>query len=138
MKKLLFTIWLMVIAIGIVGCYQDTTGGWHLSQNAANAIESGTDAAAGVAGIVSIFVPAAAGVAGIAAGIAGAVKKLKPQLTKNKKVSEHVVSSLETLKENDPETWTKVVAYLKDKTNADVELAIDEIIKMLEKDNNDA
>lgn len=123
----------MIVFTG--GCYQDTTGGWHLSQGAANAIESGTETAAGVAGVVSIFVPAAAGVAGAAAGIAGAFKKLKPQLTKNKKVSEHVVSSLQTLKENDPETWKKVVTYLEEKSNADVELAIDEVIETLKSNN---
>lgn len=125
---IIFSIAFVILCLG--GCYQDNTGGWHLGRSAAEAIDKGLDAGAQGLGLLSLFVPGVAGLAGIAAGLAGAFKKLKPQLTKSKQVNEHVVTTIETIKKLYPSVWEAIKDEFKDGTNDDIEETIEKIIQM--------
>lgn len=135
MKRLLIT--LLFTLVLFAGCYQDTqTGQWRLGQDAADQIESIANTATGALSLVSLFVPGLAGVAGIAAGAGAAFKKMKPGLTKYKKTSEHIVTSVEKIKKTQPELWEKIKTEFKDGTDADIEQVIEQIValaKMQEK-----
>ena len=114
------------------GCVSTDDGGWRLTFGAADRIEKGLDAGSEGLGLVSLFVPGLAGFAGIGAGIAGAFKKLKPQLTQNKEVADHVVTSIEKIKKDYPETWENIKDVFKEKTNADIDITIAKIIALQE------
>jgi hypothetical protein len=119
------------MAIWLTGCYQNAqTGEWQLGQQAADQIENIADTATGALSLVSLFVPGAAGVAGIAAGAAAAFKKMKPGLTKYKQTSEHIVTSIEQIKEDQPELWKQIKDKFKDGTNADIEQVIEQIVAL--------
>lgn len=135
MKKVLLVVWLMLFSAGLAGCYKDVNGGWRLGANEANQIEQGLDTAAEGLGLLSLFVPGAAGLAGIGAGIAAAFKKLKPELTKNKQTNEHIVTTIEIIKQNRPELWKLIKDEFKHGTNTDIEEVIDRIITMKGKVN---
>ena len=130
MKKVLLVVWLMLFSAGLAGCYQDSNGGWRLGMNEADRIEKGLDTAAEGLGLLSLFVPGAAGLAGIGAGIAGAFKKLKPELTKSKQTNEHIVSTIETIKGEHPDIWEDIKYEFKEGTNADIEEVIEKIVAM--------
>lgn len=130
---------ILFFALLLHGCYQDASGGWRLGQDEANQIEQGLDATAEGIGLVSLFIPGATAVAGVAAGIAGAFKKLKPELTKQKETTEHVVTSIEKIKEDYPDTWAMIRDKFQEGTNADIECVIEKIIALqntIKGDNN--
>lgn len=116
-------VWILAVlaVISINGCYQDMNGGWRLGTNEANSIEQGLDVAKEGLGLLSIFIPGAAGLAGIATGVAGAFKKMRPELTKQKKVNEHTIFTIEWVKENMPEVWEKIKGKFAEETDADIE-----------------
>lgn len=121
---------ILFVLLGILsGCEQDTqTGKWRLSPDTANQIGNAADVGTGLLGLASLFVPGLAGAAGIAAGVAGAYKKMKPGLTKYKKTSQHIVTSVENIKKNQPELWAKIKGEFKTGTDADIEQVIEQIV----------
>jgi hypothetical protein len=125
---------MVTILGGFAGCIsQDTSGKWHiaLSKPAADAIEGAAETTTSVLSLLSIFVPGLAGVAGAAAAGTATYKRMKPSLIKNKAVSQHVVKSIETLKKEQPELWTKVKVYMAEDCGADVDAAVKEIVNLI-------
>lgn len=134
----LVTLWVVICILALVtsGCVSDGSGGYRLSFGNADKIEKGLDAGATGLGLLSLFIPGMAGVGGIAAGIAGTFKKMKPQLTKQKAVSEHVVKTIETIKKENPDIWLDIKGKFAEGTNADIDAVIEQII-LLNKQVND-
>jgi len=135
MRRMLLTalfVTIITFASGLflTGCQQGQDGHWRLNPFTANQIESAGETATGALSLLSLFVPGAAGLAGIAAGVTGAYKKMKPGLTKYKNTSQHIVTSVEKIKKNQPELWAKIKDEFKDGTNADIEAVIDQIVAM--------
>ena len=128
MKRLLLAISILIIFI--IGCQQSQDGHWRLNPFAANQIESAAETTTGVFSLLSLFIPGMAGVAGIAAGMTGVYKKMKPGLTRYKNTSQHIITSIEKIKKNQPELWDKIKTEFKEGTNADIEQAINQLIVM--------
>ena len=128
MKRLLLATSILIIFF--IGCQQSQDGHWRLNPFAANQIESAAETTTGVFSLLSLFIPGMAGVAGIAAGVTGAYKKMKPGLTRYKNTSQHIVTSIEKIKKNQPELWDKIKTEFKEGTNAELESVIEEIIFM--------
>lgn len=135
MKTLILTLSLILIASGLfcTGCHQTESGQWRLNPLWGDKIENAAETTTGVFSLLSLFVPGAAGIAGIAAGITATFKKMKPGLTKYKNTSEHVVTSIEKIKRNQPELWAKIKDEFKDGTDADIEAVINQTIALMEK-----
>ena len=136
MKQTILTttfVALLTFTIGMfsyAGCQQSQDGYWRLNPFAADQIESAAETTTGVFSLLSLFIPGMAGVAGIAAGMTGAYKKMKPGLTRYKNTSQHIVTSIEKIKKNQPELWDKIKTEFKEGTNAELESVIEEIIFM--------
>jgi thioredoxin-related protein len=127
MRRVLLIV-LFTISLFCTSCHQDETGKWRLDPFAADRIEGTADTTAGVFSLLSLFIPGAAGVAGIAAGIAATFKKMKPGLTKYKNTSQHIVTSVERIKKNQPELWARIKDEFKQGTNTDIETVIGQIV----------
>ena len=133
-NKLIALVILLGMMFGMVGCLaQDRNGKWHiaLTKEAANQIETAAESATSALSLMSIFIPGLAGVAGAAAAGTATFKKMKPSLIKNKAVSQHVVSSLEILKKEQPEVWEKVKVYMAKNSDTDIEAAVKETINLI-------
>lgn len=135
----LVTLWVVICILALVtsGCASDGNGGYRLTFGNADKIEKGLDAGATGLGLISLFVPGLAGVGGIAAGVAGAFKKLKPELTKQKKTTEHIVTTIEQIKKDNPDIWNDIKDKFAENTDADIDAVIEQII-LLNKQINDA
>lgn len=136
LKRLLVTLAMILMLACTTSCvsYEDADGRTRIGLSApwSERIEKGTEGAADILGILSAFIPALVPVAAAAGTGAVVFKKMKKDVTKYKTPLEHTVATLETIKEEAPETWAYVKGKIKERhPSIDVEQTIDQVITAL-------
>lgn len=134
-KRILVTLAIIFMLAG-TSCvtYEDADGGKHFRLSApwAEKIEKGAEGATDILGILSAFIPALIPVAAAAGTGTVVFKKMKKDVTKYKTPLEHTVATLETIKDEAPETWEYVKGKIKERhPTIDVEKTIEEVIEAL-------
>jgi len=137
LKRILLTL-VVLLSLTLTSCaiYEDANGDKHYRLTApwAEKIEKGAEGASDILGILSGFIPALAPVAAAAGTGAVVFKKMKKDVTKYKTPLEHTVATLETIKDEAPETWIYIKERIKERhPSVDVEQTIDQVITALKK-----